>query len=327
MCPPRPERIASAHEGLVDLLRAMPRRGLLAIICPLIALDPAHIAAVHERTGPPELPALSGRARRVLPDLAVELHTHNGERIRVVILEVQLSFDATKRWTWPLLEVGLAEQCRTDAHLLVLTPNPELRRALRTRLFSRMPRAPLLIEADQITLIHDYTQARARPHEAVLGAVFHSREPHPHAYKVAALRAAYLALDTLEPLSCLRYAVVIMSIAPPALVNQALSELRSSDAITESRYELFSETERGGHSFHRGREEGREQGLEQGLEQGRGALRCVLLHLLERREFELSAQVLDRIESCTDPAILEHACRLASSLDSPDQLLALLEHS
>ena len=180
-----------------------------------------------------------------------------------------------------------------------------------------MSRPPKFIEADQIVFIDDYIEARRRPLETILGAVFHSREPATGLDKVAGLRAAYMALQTLDEASSLRYTVVVMSIAPPLLLSEALSELRSRGELEQSRYELFSDVERGGHSFHRGREEGREE--------GRSVLRGMLIRILQSRGFEPDGEMLSRIEACMSSTQLERCCQDALTVESLQPLIERLE--
>ena len=103
---PKAERVATTHESLVALLRDMPDAALLRIVCPLIDLDPAEVAHVAHFSSSIEI--LSHlklrRARRFIADLVLDLRTHSGARIRVVILEVQLSLDLSKIDSWPVMQ-------------------------------------------------------------------------------------------------------------------------------------------------------------------------------------------------------------------------------
>ena len=312
------DQLTSVHEALVRLLARMPEPRLLALICPLIELEPSAIVDLRQQLGSVNLPALYGTARSAYADLVLELRTHGGSHIRVVILEVQLSIDRKKLLVWPLLQAGLARPSAIETRLLLLTPTPELRTRIQRRVLDRLPMVlskPLFIGPDQIPFIHDYTQARSRPHETILGAAFHSREPNSPGRqpsdKKAALRAAFVALETFDPITALQFQAIIMSIAPPHLVSSALTELRERGEITESRYEQFSEVERGGHSFHRGQEEGLHQGLLQGQ-------RKMLITLIEARFGPLDAAQLERLGHASSAELERLGVRLhaASSVES-----------
>lgn len=318
-----------AHEGLVEILQAMPRPRLAALLCPLVGIDPDEVATIHECPSsvlfPPSFNPAPGptqglvRGRSAYADLVVELRTHAGQRLRVLILEVQLSYDRGKRELWPLLEVGASRSADVAARLIVLCPNPKLRAKLRRLVIPHCVRSPVLLEAEHIPLICDYIQARARPYETILGAVFHSREPPANQLdryrKIAGLRAAYVALATLDPLAQIRLSTVIMSISPDPLTERALTELRDAGEFPIRRFELFSETERGGHSFARGHREGRAEGLEEGREEGLRPLRALVARLLEHKFGPLTPEHQSILEAASSAELERIGARCVDADD------------
>ena len=118
-----------------------------------------------------------------------------------------------------------------------------------------------------------------------------------------------------------------MSIVPKAVVEQGVAELRESGDLDEERWELFTETERYGHSFLRGHEEGRAEGLAEGRREGVEAGRCqtlrrAVLDVLELRGLEVTPTARERVESCESIEQLErwYAAAKSVSAESPDQV-------
>ncbi|PRP91462.1 hypothetical protein ENSA5_55790 [Enhygromyxa salina] len=318
------EQLASAHESLVELLRNMPRRALAEIVCAAGGVSSDNIAEIQERTPSVEVSGLARAARKAAADLVLVVHTFDGKLLVIWIFEVQLSWNADKRWIWALLQAAFAAESRTDALVVVVAPSPRLRDRIRKKLMPQVAPPLILLEPDQIKLIDDADEARRRPLETILGAVYHAREDSPFSLRVAGIRAALLALQTLDSASCRRYTVLVMSIAPTAVVQQAMKELRERGELDEGRFETFTEMEREGYSFNHGREEGRDEGRQEGLHIGQLlTLRRALVDILEIRGFAVSVGLRERIETCGDLETLERWYAGARSLavDAPlDQL-------
>jgi hypothetical protein len=191
-----------------------------------------------------------------------------------------------------------------------------------------MPRItpqPILIERDQIERITDYDDARERPELTVLGCLYHAHEPGRFEDRVAVFRAAWMAIQSLDELSAQRYSVLVMAIVPQDVFEQGIAELRETDELDEGRWELFSQSERKGHSFHRGRDEGLAEGREEAREETRRVLRRAIVDVLELRGFVLSAAQRERIDSCEPLETLERwyaAVKAAAVESTVDDLLA-----
>ena len=222
--------------------------------------------------------------------------------------------------------LALRNKRGADTRMLLLTPDPSLRARLRREVLDKLApgsATPLFIGGDQIPLIHDYTQARSRPHETILGAAFHSREPDAPgrgaSEKIGALKAAFVALETFDAVTSLDFQAIIMSIAPTTLVSTALSEVIEEGELPKSRFEQFSEVERGGHSFHRGREEGRAEGRAEGL-------RVMLVTMLEQRFGSLTPTQREALAHASGDE-LERLGAGVFAVSSVDALLAQLGSS
>jgi hypothetical protein len=131
---------------------------------------------------------------------------------------------------------------------------------------------------------------------------------------VAVFRAAWLAIQTLAGIKALRYAVLVMSIVPPAVSEQGIEELRHAGELDEGHFEEFMEIERKGSSFHRGREEGH-----------RKMLRRALTDVLELRGFPLTTELSERIDLCESLATLERWYNEAKTAAANQPLDALLQ--
>ncbi|PRP93312.1 hypothetical protein ENSA5_43340 [Enhygromyxa salina] len=305
------EQLASAHESLVELLRNMPRRALAKIVCAAGEISLAKVAEIHERTPSVEVSGLARAARKSSADLVLVVHTFDGRIFVIWVFEVQLSWDPEKRWIWALLQAAFAAESRAKAVVVVVAPNPRLRERMRKKLAPLLAPPLVFLEPDQIELIDDADEARRRPLETILGAVYHAREDSPFSARVAGIRAALVALQTLDSASCRRYTVLVMSIAPTAVVQQAMEELRERGELDEGRFETFTEMEREGYSFNHGREEGRQEGLRIGQIL---TLRRALVDVLGLRGFALSGAQRGRIETCGDLETLERWYDAARSL-------------
>jgi hypothetical protein len=322
-----PEQTVDVHDVLVDVLRRMPRRRLVELICAAAGLELDEIIEIHERTPTVEAPALLRRPRKLIIDLVLTVHGKKMRITLVVIIEVQLSWDRTKARSWPLAAVAFAAESDAQAVVAVFSPDGELRVRIRQRLLPKMTPRPILIEPDQIRLITDEAEAREHMFEAVLGAIFHGRENSPVEHRVAGIRAAYLALQGLEFRDYFRYAVLMASMVPPELFSQAVEQLRERGLLFDDRPHRLTDIERRSWLYHtireqgigEGLEQGRQQGLAQGLEQGRQqgleVLRRALLDVLELRGFTLTTAVRARIEGCEQFDTLERWYANARTMD------------
>lgn len=306
------EDTVDVHDALVDVLRRMPRRRLVELICAAAGIELDEIVEIHERTPTVQAPALLRRPRKLIIDLVLTVHGKKMRITLVVIIEVQLSWDSTKARSWPLAAVAFAAESDAQAVVAVFTPDGELRLQIRQRLLPKMAPQPVLIEPDQIRLITDEAEAREHMFEAVLGAIFHGRENSPVERRVAGIRAAYLALQGLEFRDYFRYAVLMSSLVPPELFSQAVEQLREQGLLFDDRPHRLTDIERRGWLYHTIREQSIAEGLEQGRVQ---VLRRALLDVLELRGFTLTEAARARIEGCEQFDTLERWYANARAMD------------
>ncbi|HVI02542.1 MAG TPA: hypothetical protein VM869_27735 [Enhygromyxa sp.] len=312
------EQLGSAHESVSELLHAIDPLLLIAIVCAAAGIPMPTILEVRYRNPRIEIPGLVKAARRPFVDLIYTTLATDGT-FEIWILEIELSLDLLKVRRWALYELALESELEADAaRLAVFSPEPELRGKIERRILSKIKTDPVLIQPDQIERIIDYREARRRPEQTILGCLFHAHPPSPFEARVEVFRAAWMAIQSLAERKAQRYSVAIMSIVPEAVVEQGVAELRESGELDEGRWELFTDSERKGHSFARGhregRAEGRAEGRKSGFEEGRAqTLRRAVLDILELRGFELSAAARERVESCESIEQLERWYEAAKS--------------
>jgi hypothetical protein len=176
---------------------------------------------------------------------------------------------------------------------------------------------PILIEPDQIERICDYEEARRRPELTILGCLFHAQAPAPFKDQVEVFRAAWVALQSLDKLVAQRYHVAIMRTVASEVIDKGLAELEEEKELVDGRWELFSDSERGGWSFQTGHREGLEQGLEQGRKE---LLRGVLVDVLALRGLTLTPPQRERIEACDSLETLQRWYAAAKTAVSVDEL-------
>jgi hypothetical protein len=319
-------RFADVHDSFVELLRTMELWPLVELLGSLTGLDLRKADLIVERTPTIAVPSLRAPRKRVA-DLVLTVRGPDGRVLAVLVLEVQLTWDASKRWVWGVLAVAFAADQRCAARVVVFTPDPDLRGRIRRRLVPNIEPPPFLIEPDQIPLICDVEQARLRPRETIFAALFHVAETsEPLEARVAGIRAALVANRTLEHQDQLRYGDLMLAMTPDEIMKRALEELPERGELDEpdpdpkSLPKIFRE----GYLFVTGKEEGLAEGRSEGLADQLDTLRRVLVDILAVRGIEVEGSARARIEQCRDVGTLARWCTQASSFtaDSLDEQLA-----
>lgn len=321
------EHYASPHESLVELLRCMPPRALVELICRAHGTLLGEITQINERTPTIEIPDLLRRARRAMLDLVLTVHTKGIRAILIVIVEGQLSWDDSKPGDWAMFSTAFAARSRGKAILAVFCPDPKLRAKFRVAVAETLP-PPVLIEPAHVELITDDERARREPHQTILGAIYHAGENSPESARVAGIRAALIAVSTLEPSEQLRYYHLMKSLLTHELIERALA---AAEPIAEQK--KLDILQRYGEKYRRvvddvwerGLIEGLSDGLAQGREEGKvQILRRVLIDILELRGFGPTADMTARIESCDDAVTLDRWYTRARTCDPSTPLDDLL---
>jgi hypothetical protein len=286
------DHVATAHECISDLLHEIDGRELIRIACATAGIE----GEVRYRNPRIEVRALKKRAGGYIVDLAFTIETADGQVTEVWVFEVQVCFDDCKPRRWTLYLAAYENEFGVDGTLAVFTPDPDLREQIRTRQFPRVRGTIIMIERDQIERIVDYEQARARPQLAILGCLYHAHEPAPFEDRVAVVRAAWVAIQSLAIDRAVRYTIALMSVVAPNVVDQGLAELRDEGELDEYGEEILAEGLRKSYAFVKGHEMGQEEGRE--------VLRMLVLDACELRGLILTQAQRARIEACKSLEIL-----------------------
>jgi hypothetical protein len=110
--------ISAMHEVLADLFRSQPSLAVELLSGPLRVEVPAH-EVVELSSG--ELSEVAPSEFRA--DAVVLLRSARGEPVLGVVVEVQLSPEKKKRWTWPAYLISLRTRFRCEVALLVVCPD------------------------------------------------------------------------------------------------------------------------------------------------------------------------------------------------------------
>jgi hypothetical protein len=102
------EQLADMHDSFVELLRTMDLRPLVERICMAVGIERERISAIRERSPAVAVMSFAHPARKTIGDIVLTVHDRNDRVLIVLIFEVQMSWDATKRWVWALLAVAFA---------------------------------------------------------------------------------------------------------------------------------------------------------------------------------------------------------------------------
>ena len=321
------ETFIDLHDSLVNLLQSMDHRVLAQLMSRVVGFDLPASYTVHERSPVIEVPALGKRRKKRTADLALQVRGDDDAVAVTFVIEVQQTYSSAKGRDWMIFAVAFADDLDRKAQVIVFTPKPEVRQQIR-QLIARIDEPVHAFEPDHIERIDDDDLARFRPHETILGALFHAGETSlDPELRVASVRAALTALARLEHLErvddmmWLGYLGLIMSTAPPAIGEPAIEAAIESGSIDAARLAANWEYWRGGTLHEWSKREGRAEGLEEGREQGRAeALRLVIAKLLAHHDLDTHAR-LARVTRCDDPTILERWFRALVS-DNPEAAIA-----
>lgn len=308
----KPGQFADVHDSFTELLRTIDRRTLIEWIGASAGLSLSDIGSIHERSTTIAVMSFLRPARKGLADVVLTLLDRDDRILTVLILEMQLTMDWSKRWTWPMLATAFAAEVKKEARVIAFTPDPVRRGEIRRLLLPKMEPRPILIEPDQIPMIHDVEKARAQPRETIFAALYHVRELHePVETRVAGIRAAVIALRTLDDHDQLRYGDLMLSFTPEQIMQRVLEKLRASgewDEHAPREPVLYRDS----YAFVNGEREGRAAAEQDGRAAELDMLRKLLVNILETRGIEVTHSTRTRIGQCGDTEALMRWCARAS---------------
>jgi hypothetical protein len=284
-----------AHEVLVDLFKNRPSLGAELLTEALGVTLPSYTDARIVSIDLTKIQPTEYRADVVA--LLLDGDVPSG----VQIIEVQLSIDAAKRYSWPDYAAGSRARHRCPVSLLVVAPDPAVAAWCAEPIETGIPGfvlRPPVLGREAIPVVTDPAEAARRPELAVLSALAHGETDHG-----AAIAAAVLpAVAGLGDERARFYGDLVLN-----SLNEAAR--LALEAMMKG-YEYQSEFAK--KYVAQGKDEGRKEGE-----------RALLLRQLRARFGELPATAVARVESA-ESALLERwgervlsAKTLADVLDEP----------
>ncbi len=268
------------HEALVQLIRAAPQ-ALVRLLPPSLGLA-GPVAAIVQVTA----------------DELVDLHLAEYRSDVVVVLgdakapnaglinEVQTSFDADKRWTWPVQAAGLWARLRCPVAIVVFAFDDAVAATYRQTIdlgWGLIKVTPIVIGRTNIPVITDIDEARICPELAVMSAMAHGNQPGAERIALTALAAS----ETLDNEARTFYPDFVYAALAPA-ARAALEALMR----TPREHIFYSDIARSWY----------DKGWDEGEAKGEAK---ILLRLVRHKGFTLTPEDQARIDSCTDPEQIE----------------------
>lgn len=269
------------HEALVLLFRNRPSLAVDLIRDALRVELPAHAEARIDSAELADVQTAEYRA-----DVVVRLL--GDETVGAVVVEIQLSIDGDKRFSWPRYVTVLRSRLKREVSLLVVAPDEAVARwaAEPIALGGGNWFTPLVLGPAAIPEVTDEAAARTAPELAVLSAMAHGRDANVAKAARIGAAAQNASADLDEDRSRLYLDLVWASLS-----EAARKELQAMDP---AKYEYQSEFARRWIAL--GREEGKAEGKAEGQSQGRADL---LLRQLTLRYGELGDEVRARISTAS----------------------------
>jgi hypothetical protein len=277
------------HEAPLELLRHNPR--LAAVL--LGTLGVAVPAKATARMAPSDLS--TGVPIELRADAVVLLSGADGARLAIVV-EVQLRYDKRKRYSWPtyLTQVRAAQHC--PAVLLVICPGTATARRCRMPIHTGHP------GFDLVPLVIDPGAADMRsagPELVVLAVLVRALDLDQESSR----RLVLARLADLDDGRFQTYTVFVLNAASqPA--RQALEALMTTAPFKNSFVDRLLA-------------EGRAEGRAEGKAEGEARL---VLRVLSARGLQVSAEIRERVLSCTDTGQLETWAERAATAGSIDEV-------
>jgi hypothetical protein len=273
------------HNTLVELFRDNPSLAMELLTGALQVPVPAHHSIAVVESSLDQLIPTEFRA-----DLVLELRGETGELVLALVVEVQLTEDAEKLYSWPSYLVALRSRKRCPVCILVVTPHGAVAAWASRPIHVGLDASdgfiqPRVLGPAQVPWVIDPALARREPHLAVLSAIAHGNDPDG----LRTVSAAFAALGGFDIATGQVYLQVIYeALGVPA--RRALEELMQGR----------SEEEVGWPPFVQKRIDGAEAKGEA------EALRRTLRKLIVRAGIALGPEQSARIDAEAQPAVLDH---------------------
>ena len=262
----------------------------------------------------------------IAPELAADCLLRverNGQTVLVVIVEVQLSIDLQKTFSWPAYLIGARTRHRCDAMLAVIAPYASVANWAR-RPIEIGPNAgfvrPTVIGPEEMPSVLHLDEACKLPELAVLSAITHGHDDD-------AVRAAAIASTAIAAAFTLNdhRAQVYYDLTAAALSDAAREALQMIPQNYEYQDEGLRRAKAEGEL--KGKAEGELKGKAEGELKGKAegelkATALALIGVLETRGFVVDPEVRSRVFACGDVEKLRSWLFAAVSAPSLDAAFA-----
>jgi len=217
-----------------------------------------------------------------------------------IIVEIQLSADADKRWTWPAYVAILRAKLRCAVRLLVIAPDDGVARWARERIETGhlgFALEPAVVAFSDVPRVIDPAAAREFPELAVLSAFAHP--------ELDVVLAAAEAIQQLPETAGGVYWDIILSLVSSSV--RQLVEARMEGYKYQSEFALRHQA----------------QGREEGREEVRDNLRRSVLKLAGTKLARVPEDLEDRVRRAAEPALVALLVALGESRTHDDALAAI----
>ncbi len=339
------------HETHVNLFRECPELIPCLLRDALAITVPAHRAIRIDDSTFNQIVPTAYQA-----DLVVNLVQDQGPVMGLVV-EVQLSKDPRKHFTWPLYVAALHARLQCTTCLLVVAPDHDIAAWASQPIYTLQPRSPfcpLVLGPDQVPIVTSIEQAQAMPELAVLSSLAHGRRD---AIGARVGRVALQAIGCLDDkrgelytdmvLSSLSQAVRMALEAEMAFdfenyefqsepfkrVAARLAQKAAEQAANEATAQAQKAAEQAAKEATAQAQKAAEQAAKEGAAQAqkaaeqaareasKQALTKGLLAVFATRNFPLTDEARERIHSCADTETLERWLERAVSATSVNDVL------
>jgi len=291
------------HEALVELLAEHPELLIPALQEQLGDL-PVDLQFQRGESAQSKIPPLRA-------DLGLELCRRSESKpFAAITLEVQLSKDENKPFSWLLYHAGQHYRLRIPSYLLVITNDPNVAAWAAGPFSSGMvTMRPLVINAAHFPPITDPEEAKRSLERAFLAGLVHANEP----VAVDICHALAAALDASPDDTGLYYWDTLLAVLGDAIRRTLDMQMKDWKPRSDWGKRFLADVKR------EAIDEGLAEGLAAGETKGRVAS---ILDLLEARGFTLDPMLRQRITACTDLAVLEQWLRRAATARSTGEVFA-----
>lgn len=286
---------STLHEELILLFRN--HSGLAAELLKRTRVDvPEYTEIQIESEDLTDLKPATYRADLVL------LLLKEKQRALGIIVEIQLSVDADKKYTWPAYLVNLRARIRCPVYLLIVAVEGSVARwaGRPIELGGDSRIVPWVMGPDNIPVVTDSREAEEDVELAVLSVRAHSNDPNTR----LAARIATTAVMALAGIDAER-AKMYFDMIERSLTQAVRRELQSMSPVYREYQSDFAR-----HYIAQGRAEGEAQGRAEGQKEGQregqreGRIECrtaIILRLLALRFGPLTESIQTRVrEACSE---------------------------